>query len=79
MRWFWVQLGLNLIWTPVFFGLHQLEAALVLIVMMIVAIFFTIRAMWSLSKLAGILLSPYLLWVCYATYLNGGYAFLNRG
>lgn len=78
MRWFGLQLLLNLIWTPVFFGLHQLAAALVIIVMLIAAILFTIRAIGRVSKPAGWLLAPYLIWVTYATYLNAGYAYLNR-
>ncbi|MBR5554584.1 tryptophan-rich sensory protein, partial [bacterium] len=31
----------------------------------------------KISKLAGLLLVPYLLWILYATYLNGGFLFLN--
>lgn len=77
LRWFFIQLGLNLVWTPVFFGLHQIEAALVIIVMLWAAIAVSIRSFSPLHKTAALLLLPYLLWVSYATYLNAGYAVLN--
>ena len=75
---FFIQLLLNLAWTPVFFGAHQLAAALVVIVLLILAIVVTIVRFRPLDRLAAGLLVPYLLWVCYATYLNAGFAVLNR-
>ncbi|MEK7953362.1 TspO/MBR family protein [Luteolibacter soli] len=75
---FFVQLALNLAWTPVFFGAHQLAAALVIIVLLIIAIMVTIARFRRLDRLAAALLVPYLLWVCYATYLNAGFMILNR-
>ena len=75
---FVVQALLNLAWTPVFFGLHQILAALVIIVSMWIAILLTTRAFAGWSKPAAFLLVPYLLWVSYATYLNAGYWWLNR-
>ncbi|MCW1885107.1 tryptophan-rich sensory protein [Luteolibacter flavescens] len=75
---FFIQLALNLAWTPVFFGAHQLAAALVVIVLMILAIVVTIVRFRPLDPLAAGLLVPYLLWVCYATYLNAGFMVLNR-
>jgi tryptophan-rich sensory protein len=74
---FIVQLFLNLAWTPVFFGLHQMEAALGVIVLLWIFIALTIRSFAESSRPAAILLVPYLLWVSYATYLNAGYAYLN--
>jgi translocator protein len=75
---FFIQLGLNLAWTPVFFGAHQLAAALAVIVLLILAIVVTIVRFRPLDKLAAALLVPYLLWVCYATYLNAGFLVLAR-
>lgn len=74
---FIVQLVLNLAWTPVFFGLHQMEVALGVIILLWFAIALTLRSFADSSRPAAILLVPYLLWVSYATYLNAGYAFLN--
>jgi translocator protein len=76
---FFIQLVLNLAWTPVFFGAHQLAAALAVIVLLILAIVVTIVRFRPLDKLAAALLVPYLLRVAYATYLNAGFMALNRG
>ncbi|MGI9241216.1 MAG: TspO/MBR family protein [Verrucomicrobiales bacterium] len=78
MLWFGAQLVLNLAWTPVFFGLHRLFLALVIIVALWCAITITIAQFRKLQPLAAALMIPYLLWVSYATYLNAGYWLLNR-
>lgn len=78
LTWFVIQLVLNLAWTPVFFGAHQMLAALVIIVSLLGAILITIRKFRPISQLAGWLLVPYTLWVSYATWLNLGYWWLNR-
>jgi benzodiazapine receptor len=75
---FFIQFALNLAWTPVFFGAHQLAAALGVIVLLIIAIGITIVRFRPLDRVAAGLLVPYLLWVCYATYLNAGFVVLNR-
>lgn len=75
---FFVQLALNLAWTPIFFGAQQMAAALAVIVTLLAAIAWTIRRFSRVSVLAAWLLAPYLAWVGYATYLNAGYVFLNR-
>jgi tryptophan-rich sensory protein len=75
---FLTQLVLNLAWTPVFFGLHQTAAALVIIVLLWAGILATILALLPISSSAAYLLIPYLAWVSYATYLNAGYVWLNR-
>lgn len=72
------QMLLNILWTPIFFGIHQLGAALVVIVLLLVAIVATIRSFARQDRLAAWLLAPYLMWVCYASYLNAGFWWLNR-
>lgn len=76
--WFAVQMVLNVAWTPVFFGLHWLGVALVVIVALWIAIALTIRAFFQVDRLAAWMLIPYLAWVSYATYLNAGNWWLNR-
>ncbi len=75
---FTVQALLNLAWTPVFFGAHQLGLALAVILALLVTIALTIGGFWKLHRPAAILLVPYLLWVGYASYLNAGFLVLNR-
>jgi translocator protein len=70
MKWYWTQLALNALWSPIFFGWQRMDIALVVIVLMWVAIIFTIREFWKVRPWLGIALLPYLAWVSFATVLN---------
>ena len=74
---FGLQFGLNLLWTPAFFGLQRIDLALVVIVPLLLMVGLTIRAAYPVSRPAAVLLLPYFLWVGYATYLNVGFLMLN--
>jgi benzodiazapine receptor len=74
---FIVQLALNALWSPVFFGLEAPRAGLVVIVMLFVALAATLAAFWRIDRPAGLLLAPYLAWVGYATALNAAIVVLN--
>ena len=74
---FVVQLLLNGIWSPAFFGLESPLLGLIIIVPMWIAIAMTLVAFWRLDRTAGLLMAPYLLWVSYATMLNGAIYALN--
>lgn len=74
--WGW-QLLVNAVWSPVFFALHSTGWALLVIVVLLGLIGFTLRAFLRVQAWAGLLLMPYLAWVCYATYLNAGFWWLN--
>lgn len=68
---FWsVQIALNTLWTPVFFGLRRMRAGLVVIVLLWLAVAATMVAFWSHDVLAGMLFAPYLLWCTIAGALN---------
>jgi benzodiazapine receptor len=75
---FVVQFVLNLAWTPVFFGFHRIDAALVIIGSLWVFLLATVMAARKRDRTAAYLLVPYALWVTYAAYLNGGIFFLNE-
>ena len=72
---FAVQFAVNLAWTPLFFGAHQITGALVLIAVMDVLVIFTIVLFRKIRPLAAWLLLPYLAWILFATALN--YQFLR--
>jgi len=74
---FGLQLTLNLLWSLVFFGLHSIIGGGIIIVALLVAIIVTMRLFWEFSKVASLLLLPYLLWVSFATVLNGAIFALN--
>jgi len=76
--WGW-QLLINSLWSPAFFGLHNLGLALVVIGLLLAAILLTIRRFAAIRPVAAVLMLPYAFWVGYATYLNAGFWWLNRG
>ena len=76
---FVAQLLLNLAWSPVFFGAHQMQAALVLLVVLDLAIVVTIVLMRRVRPLAAWLMLPYLAWCLFATLLNWQFLEANPG
>lgn len=74
---FAIQLALNFLWTPVFFGMHAPGLALAVIVLLAFAILATIVVFMRLDRTAALLLLPYLAWVTFASMLNGAYVLLN--
>ncbi len=73
-----IQLGLNFIWTFLFFSLRSPILGLIDISLLCLCIGLTIIYSWKVRPLAALLLVPYLIWVMYATTLNAGIVFLNR-
>jgi translocator protein len=67
---FIVQMALNLVWAPMFFGAHLVSAALLVIVAMLAAALATTFAFARIRKAAAWLMVPYLAWLCFATGLN---------
>lgn len=67
---FAVQLLVNFIWSPVFFGAGLLGLSVLIIVALIVLVIMTISAFAKVNKTAAILLLPYLAWICFAAYLS---------
>jgi tryptophan-rich sensory protein len=75
---FAVQLVLNAVWTPLFFGAGAYGWALVDIVALWLAIAVTVVVFWRVSRPAALLLVPYWVWVTYAGALNASILALNR-
>lgn len=67
---FAIQLTLNFFWSLIFFKLQQSGWALVEIMVMWLAILFTILWFGNISATAAWLLVPYICWVSFATVLN---------
>ncbi|GKT83221.1 MBR family protein [Colletotrichum tofieldiae] len=72
-----IQLGLNLIWMPLFFGLKRpIEATVDIVALLGVNTYLTY--LWgSVDAVAGACLVPYLGWLSFATYLCAGAGYLN--
>jgi translocator protein len=64
------QFLLNLLWSPLFFGRHQVTSALYLIILMFVVALATTFVFGRIRKSAAWLMVPYLAWLCVATALN---------
>ena len=67
---FLVQLILNALWSPLFFGWHRPGWALVDILLLWLAVLATILTFRPVSRGAAWLLAPYLAWVSFASVLN---------
>ncbi len=74
---FWIQLGLNLSYTPVQFGLQWLSAQAVVIIGVLVAATAWFRLLLKVHRPAAYLQIPYLLWVGYASTVAIGLWWLN--
>jgi benzodiazapine receptor len=72
------QLALNLAWSGIFFGARLPGFASAEIVILWLAILFTVLVFHPLNAVSAYLLLPYLLWVTYAGYLNLGIWLMNR-
>jgi tryptophan-rich sensory protein len=72
------QLGLNGLWSPLFFGQHRPRAALADLVGLAAAITAYIRVASKLDRVAAGLMAPYLAWVGFAGVLNAEIVRRNR-
>ncbi len=68
---FWaLQIALNTLWTPIFFGLRRMRTALMIIAALWVAVAGCLVTHWQIDWVAGLLFAPYLVWVSIAAALN---------
>lgn len=67
---FLIQLGINALWSWLFFAWHQGALAMADIALLCGLIVATLVAFWQVRPIAGLLLLPYLLWVSFAAALN---------
>ena len=67
---FMVQLVMNVSWSAVFFGMHSPSGGFLTILVLLIAIVGTIVSFSRISAKSACFLLPYLVWVCFAGYLN---------
>ena len=75
---FAIQLALNALWSYLFFGLKNPMLAGLEIIILWLMIYETYIQFAKIHKISGYLLIPYLLWVSFATVLNGNIWWLNK-
>lgn len=74
---FGAQLFLNAIWSIIFFGVQDLLWSILVIIMLDITVFLTIKDFYKINKKAAYLLLPYLAWILFATLLNISILLLN--
>lgn len=74
---FGLQLGLNVLWSTVFFGLYQPDFGMAVIVALLAMVVATAIIFWPFSRPAAVLLLPYIVWTCFAGALNIAIVILN--
>ena len=76
---FWaMQIAFNALWTPVFFGLRKLGAAMAVLAVLWIAVAGLLATLWPLDRFSFWILTPYLVWVSYAGALNLSIWLRNR-
>ncbi len=72
-----LQVALNGLWTPVFFGLQKMRLGLIVLITLWGSVAACMVALWMVDWIAGVLFAPYLVWVTVAGALNFAVIRLN--
>jgi len=75
---FGIQILLNALWSPLFFGLHWMGIAALEITALATTLMGCCIVFWQVNRIASVLFWPYLLWVSFAATLNVALFVLNR-
>ena len=73
-----LNLFVNFLWSPIFFGLNLRLFALIWIILLVLVVAYMILCFYKVNKKAAYLQIPYLVWCLFATYLNLMFYLLNR-
>ena len=74
---YFIHIVFNTTWSVVFFGFHNIFLALVNLIILILLIVILILRFGRVNKVSSYLMIPYLLWSCYALFLNFNLYILN--
>ncbi len=74
---YFIHIVFNTTWSIIFFGLHQIFLALIVLVILIIFIIILIIKFKRVNYVSAYLMIPYLLWSCYALFLNFNLYILN--
>ncbi len=72
------QIALNTLWTPVFFGAQRIVAAMIILVLLWLVVATMVILALRLDVITGLILFPYLAWLCVAAALNFSIMRKNR-
>ena len=74
---YFIHLFFNATWSIFFFGFHQIELALLNLIIILIFIVVLMRIYFKKNKLSFYLMLPYFFWTSYAFFLSSSIAFLN--
>jgi benzodiazapine receptor len=74
---YFLHLLFNSTWSVVFFGFHQIELALINLIVILIFIIALMKIYFNKERLSFFIMIPYFLWTSYALVLNTAIAFLN--
>ena len=74
---YFIHVVFNTTWSIVFFGMHQILLALIVLMILILLIIILILKFKRVNYTSSFLMIPYLLWCCYALFLNFNLYILN--
>lgn len=74
---YFVQLFVNALWTPIFFGLNAFLFAFIWLLILLILVVIMVIKFHYIDKTSAYLLIPYVIWLVFAGYLNLGVYILN--
>ena len=77
LKLYFLQLLINLFWPLIFFRFDAIKFALFWLVLLIITAILTLKIFYDISKKAGLMFLPYVIWLFFAFYLNFGVIILN--
>lgn len=75
---YFIQLFINALWTPIFFGLNNYLFALIWLILLLITVLIMLYKFYKENKTSCFLNVPYLIWLLFALYLNAGIYILNK-
>lgn len=78
MKIYFIQLFVNFMWTILFFKLEQYLFSFIWIIILLFYVAKTAVCFCNVNKKSGLLQIPYIVWICFAGYLNIAVYYLNK-
>ncbi|WP_352399539.1 TspO/MBR family protein [Anaerotignum sp.] len=78
LKTFFIQLAFNFCWSFFFFTFEWRFFAFVWLIVLLLLVLAMVKDFWEISPLAAKLQIPYVIWLCFAAFLNFGTWWLNR-
>lgn len=74
---YFIQLFVNALWTPIFFGLNAFLFAFIWLIILLILVIYMVYKFYYIDRLSAYLNIPYIIWLIFAGYLNLSIFLLN--